>query len=88
VGISALFTNQVAAFFVTMITLVMLWWLMGFPADYIQTGADIFRYLDLQSHFYSLGSGKILLSDMVYFLSLIAIGLFTGTMAVETRRWR
>lgn len=88
VGISALFTNQVAAFFVTMIVLVTLWWLMGFPADYIQSGADVFRYLDLQSHFYALGQGKIVLSDIVYFLSLIAIGLFTGTMAVETRRWR
>lgn len=88
VGISALFTNQVAAFFVTMIILVTLWWLMGFPADYIQNGSEVFRYLDLQSHFYSLGGGSIVLSDVIYFLSLIAIGLFTGTMAVETRRWR
>ena len=88
VGISALFSNQVAAFFVTMVALVFLWWLMGFPADYVQKGGEIFRYLDLQSHFQSLGQGKILLSDVVYFLSLIAMGLFTGTMAVETRRWR
>jgi len=88
VGISALFTNQVAAFFVTMVVLVILWWLMGFPADYIQTGGDVFRYLDLQSHFYSLGQGKILLSDIVYFFSMTAVGLFTGTIAVETRRWR
>lgn len=89
VGISALFSNQVAAFFVTMITLVLLWWLMGFPASYVQTGGDIFRYLDMQSHFYnSLGTGKINVTDLVYFFSLIAVGLFTGTMAVETRRWR
>ena len=88
VGVSALFTNQVAAFFVTMVVLVILWWLMGFPADYIQTGGDVFRYLDLQSHFYSLGQGKILLSDIVYFFSMTAVGLFTGTIAVETRRWR
>jgi ABC-2 type transport system permease protein len=89
VGISALFSNQVAAFFVTMITLVLLWWLMGFPASYVQTGGDIFRYLDMQSHFYnSLGAGKINVTDLVYFFSLIAVGLFTGTMAVETRRWR
>jgi ABC-2 type transport system permease protein len=89
VGISALFTNQVAAFFITMITLVLLWWLMGFPANYVQTGAEVFRYLDMQSHFYnSLGAGKINLTDLAYFFSLIAVGLFTGTMAVETRRWR
>lgn len=91
VGISALFTNQVAAFFVTMIALVLLWWLMGFPADYVQNveAANVFRYLDMQSHFYnSLGMGKINLTDLSYFFSLIAVGLFTGTMAVETRRWR
>lgn len=89
VGISALFSNQVAAFFITMITLVLLWWLMGFPANYVQKGADVFRYLDMQSHFYnSLGAGKINVTDLVYFFSLIAVGLFTGATAVETRRWR
>jgi len=88
VGISALFSNQVAAFFVTMVTLVLLWWLIGFPADFIQTGGEFFRYLDMQTHMNSLNSGVIYLSDLVYFFSLIAVGLFTGTTAVETRRWR
>ncbi len=89
VGVSAIFTNQVAAFFVTMIILVILWWLIGFPADYVQAGGDVFRYLDMQSHYYnSLGAGKINVTDLAYFFSLIAVGLFTGTMAVETRRWR
>ena len=88
VGVSSLFTNQVAAFFVTMVVLVALWWLMGFPADYVQAGGDFFRFMDLQTHFYSLSDGKIVLIDVIYFLSLTAVGLFTGTMAVETRRWR
>lgn len=89
VGISSLFSNQVAAFFATMVALVILWWLLGFPANYVQKGAEVFRYLDMQSRFYnSLGSGMINVTDLVYFFSLIAIGLFTGTLAVETRRWR
>jgi ABC-2 type transport system permease protein len=88
VGVSSLFTNQVAAFFVTMVVLVALWWLLGFPADYVQAGGDFFRFMDLQTHFYSLSGGKIVLTDVIYFLSLTAVGLFTGTMAVETRRWR
>ncbi len=33
VGISAIFTNQIAAFFVTLVTFVILWWLFGFPAS-------------------------------------------------------
>lgn len=90
VGISAVFTNQVAAFFVTLIVFVFLWWLIGFPAQVLQGSAsEIFRYLDMKTHFYdSLNLGSIKLADLVYFFSLIALGLFVGTTAIETRRWR
>jgi ABC-2 type transport system permease protein len=90
VGISALFTNQVAAFFVTLSAFVFLWWLIGFPASVLQGGAsEVFQYLDMKTHFYNaLNIGSIKLADLVYFVSLIALGLFIGTTAVETRRWR
>jgi ABC-2 type transport system permease protein len=90
VGISAIFTNQVAAFFVTLSTLILLWWLIGFPAQVLQGSAsEVFRYLDMQSHFYNaFNRGNIYLTDLVYFFSLIALGLFVGTTAVEVRRWR
>ena len=90
VGISAVFTNQVAAFFVTLSMFVFLWWLIGFPAQVLQGSAsEIFRYLDMKTHFYdALNVGSIKLADLVYFFSLIALGLFVGTTAVETRRWR
>lgn len=90
VGISAMFTNQVAAFFITLSTFVFLWWLIGFPASVLQGNASqVFQYLDMKTHFYnSLNTGTIKLSDLVYFFSLIALGLFTGTTAVEIRRWR
>jgi hypothetical protein len=90
VGISAVFTNQIAAFFVTLSTFVLLWWLIGFPANVLQGNAgQVFQYLSMQSHFYdALNSGSIHLTDLVYFISLIALGLFTGTTAVEVRRWR
>jgi ABC-2 type transport system permease protein len=90
VGISAVFTNQVAAFFVTLSVFVFLWWLLGFPAQLLQgSGGEVFQYLSMQSHFYeSLNVGNIKLSDLVYFFSLIALGLFIGTTAIESRRWR
>ena len=87
VGISSLFTNQIAAFFVTLIVFVFLYWLVGFPGQYIPAGSDLFSYLDLRAHFDALNSGVINLSDIVYYLSLISLGLFMGTAAVETRRW-
>jgi ABC-2 type transport system permease protein len=91
VGFSAIFTNQVAAFFITLSAFVFLWWLIGFPAQVMQgtTASEIFRYLDMKTHFYdALNVGSIKLSDLVYFFSLIALGLFMGTTAVEVRRWR
>lgn len=89
VGISAIFTNQIAAFFVTLSTFVFLWWLIGFPGNVLQGSAgDVFRYLSMQTHFYdAFNQGRIQLTDIVYFVSLIALGLFTGTTAVEIRRW-
>jgi ABC-2 type transport system permease protein len=90
VGISAVFTNQVAAFFVTLSVFVFLWWLIGFPAQFVQgTGGEVFRYLDMQAHFYdAFNRGSVYLADIIYFLSLTALGLFIGTTAIESRRWR
>ena len=90
VGISAVFTNQVAAFFVTLSVFVFFWWLIGFPAQLLQgTSSEVFRYLSMQSHFYdAFNRGSVYLTDIIYFLSLTALGLFIGTTAVEARRWR
>jgi ABC-2 type transport system permease protein len=89
VGISSLFSNQVAAFFVTLGIFMFLWWMFGFIGQFAQGSAtDVFTYLDMGAHFNNnLNAGTINLSDIVYYLSLTALGLFTGTVAVETRRW-
>jgi ABC-2 type transport system permease protein len=88
-GISALFTNQFAAFFVTLGLFFFLWFMVGLPASYLPQGGDVLNYLSLSNHFsQSMNNGSIGLGDVVYNLSLIAVGLFTGTTAVEIRRWR
>ena len=88
-GISALFSNQLAAFLVSFVVFLTLWWLIGLPADLMQKGGDFLRYLVITNHYdYSFNRGSINLNDIIYYLSLIATGLFTGTMALETRRWR
>ena len=89
VGISATFSNQIAAFFITLITFVFLWWLVGFPASVVPVGGGVFTYLDMKSHFYNtLNVGVIQLGDLVYYISITALGLFIGTTAIEIRRWR
>jgi len=89
VSISAMFSNQFAAFFLSMGLLVIIWFLIGIPGQIFFTGGDIFRYLDMSQRFYnSLNRGIINLSDIVYFLSVTALGLFIGSVAIEVRRWR
>ena len=89
VSISAMFSNQFAAFFLAMGLLVILWFLIGIPGQIFSTGGEIFNYLNMNDHFYnSLNQGIINLSDIVYFLSVTALGLFIGSVAIETRRWR
>ena len=89
VSISAMFSNQFAAFFLSMGLLVILWFLIGIPAQIFFTGGEIFDYLNMNSRFYnSLNQGIINLSDIVYFLSITALGLFIGSAAIESRRWR
>ena len=88
-GISAIFTNQFAAFFVTLGLFFFLWFMIGLPASYLPEGGDALNYLSLSTHFsQSMNSGTINLGDIVYYLSLTALGLFVGTTAVEIRRWR
>lgn len=89
-GISAMFTNQIASLFIAMVLFFFLWFLIGIPANILTgNGSTLFQYLSMQTHFYgALADGVINLSDLVYFFSLIALGLFTGTVAVEMRRWR
>jgi ABC-2 type transport system permease protein len=87
-AISSFFNNQFAAFFATLATLFFLWIVIGWPSVVMQGSGGIFDYLSMSKHFASMQSGIIALSDIVYYLSLTALGLFLGTVAVEVRRWK
>lgn len=89
VGVSASFKNRFAAMGVTFVIFFFLWFMVAIPANYIPNGGDVLRYLSLPSHFSdTMNRGSIELGDIVYFVSLTALGLFIGTRAVEMRRWR
>lgn len=89
VGISAIFTNQFAAFFVTFGLFFFLWFMVSLPANLLPSGGDVLNYFNMSTHFNeAFNAGNIKLSDIVYYISLIALGLFMGTTAIEVRRWR
>ena len=89
-AMSSFFSNQFAAFFATLALLLIFWWLIRLPTYIISSGFfnTLFTYLDLNGRFNSMVSGSIALSDVIYPLSLIALGLLLSTVAVEIRRWR
>jgi ABC-2 type transport system permease protein len=88
VGISALFANQFAAVIVTLLVLMFLYFFVGLPAGLLPQTGELFNYLSIQYHFDQMNTGTITLGGVVYYLSLIAFGLFVGTTTIEIRRWR
>jgi ABC-2 type transport system permease protein len=89
VGISAIFTNQFAAFFVTLGVLFFIYFMIGLPASLLPPDSgNILNYFSINNHFDQMNTGTVSLGAITYFLSLISLGLFTGTTAIEIRRWR
>lgn len=89
VGISAIFDNQFAAAFITLMVLLLFWWLISIPSYVLPSGGDIFRYLSVASHVQDgFARGSVQLTDIVYLVSLTGLGLMIGSSAVEIRRWR
>jgi gliding motility-associated transport system permease protein len=88
-AISSLFKNQFAALFATLVALMLLWYVIGWPAYIMQGGGDIFTYLSMSSHYFDgFATGAVALSDIVYYISLTVLSLFIGTAALEMRRWQ
>ncbi len=86
---SSLFSNQIAAF-ITTLGIIIILWVIGAPAQMMQNGGGaVLNYLSLSDHFYSdFLVGMVTLGGVLYYLSVTALGLFLGTVTVETRRWR
>lgn len=89
VGISAIFSNQIASFFCTLVVFIFLWWLVGAPTTILPDGGNIFSYLDMSTQIYNnFNEGIIQVSSIIYFLSITCFGILIGSTAVEMRRWR
>jgi ABC-2 type transport system permease protein len=89
VWISSLFSNPIAAFLATL-GVSLLFWVIGLITQASGAGGEsIFTYLSLNEHFYNtFMRGIIDLKDVVYYLSVMVLALYLGTVSVEMRRWR
>jgi ABC-2 type transport system permease protein len=89
VWISSLFSNPIAAFLATL-GVSLIFWVIGLVTQASGAGGDsIYTYLSLNDHFYNtFMRGIIDLKDVVYYLSVITLALYLGTVSIEMRRWR
>ena len=85
--ISSLTESQVVAALITFVVLLMTW-IVGWSAAEAEGWVrELVTYLASVSHLDSFSKGTIDLKDVVYFLSIIVLGLFATNRAVEAHRW-
>ena len=85
--ISALTESQVVAALITFVVLLMTWIIGWTAAEAEGTMREVVTYLSSVSHLDSFSRGTLDLKDVVYFLSICALGLFATHRAIEAHRW-
>ncbi len=82
---SSLTNNQIISFLLALFIGLFLV-LFNFLAQYLPGFLkDLFSYLSLTSHYESLTRGVIDTKDLIYFLSIIFLGLFGAEMVISKR---
>ncbi|MBO0687708.1 MAG: ABC transporter permease subunit [Candidatus Dormibacteraeota bacterium] len=84
---SSLTSNQIVAAVIGICLLLILYIAFSFlplPSPY----GDFFNQVNASTHAQSFHDGRLVLGDVVYFLTLIVAPLFLATRVLESRRWR
>jgi ABC-2 type transport system permease protein len=69
--------------------LMLMLLLISWPADAVgETSGAVLRYLSITDHSSDLMRGLIKLEDLVYYGSVVAVGLFLSQRSLESLRWR
>jgi ABC-2 type transport system permease protein len=85
--VSSLTESQVVAALITFLVLFLLW-VIGWKASEVEgIWKDVFNHLSSVTHLISFGRGTLDLKDVVYYLSVVVLGLFLTHRALEARRW-
>jgi len=86
--ISTCTRNQIVAGVAGFCVCLLLWmldWVSGFETSAFY---KVLSYASILSHFDSFGKGVLDLKDIVYYASVIFIGLFLTARSLESLRWR
>lgn len=87
---SALTSSQIFAGIITIMILVMLYFLGFVTVIWGESflGADLFKYISSQFHLHHFSNGLIDTRPLVYYFSLTSIFLFLTYQVIDLRRWR
>lgn len=84
---SSLTQHQMVAFFASMIVCLFFFFIDKFTAFMPPSLASVVDYLSFDSHFQSVARGVVDTRDMVFFFSVIGLGLTASYASLESRRW-
>ena len=86
--ISSLTKNQIVAGVLTFAVFLMLW-VIGWPADQAgPTMRQVLQSLSMVDHFDDFARGIIDTKHIVYYASMITLGLFLTAKSMDVERWR
>ena len=86
---SSLTSNQIIAAVIGIAALLGSFYVLGLVGSFLPGATGEFlQYLGGGNRFTSFYQGRLVLKDVVYFLSLTAGGLFLATRVLESRKWR
>ncbi|MEI6226218.1 MAG: hypothetical protein WCS72_15855, partial [Deltaproteobacteria bacterium] len=84
---SALTATPVVAALLSLLVLLGLWLAGLFTVGSGSAARNLAAGLSASEHLAPFLQGRIALADVLYYLSLCALGLFVAERAVEGRRW-
>jgi len=83
------FTDNVVIGYVGALFALLVLYTIGWLGETVQGAAGgIVRYVSITDHFSELTKGIVDTKDLVYFATLLAVGLFLTQRSVESVRWR
>jgi ABC-2 type transport system permease protein len=86
--ISVLTRNQIIAGVVTFGILLLLW-VLGWPAQFeTAMWAQVLSYICVVTHFESFAKGVVDSKDVIFYVTVIFLGLFFTARSMESMRWR
>ncbi len=86
--ISTTTKNQIIAGGATFFVCLLLWLLSWFTAFDSTAWAQVVNYVSIVTHFENFGKGVLDSRDVIFYLSMIFLGLFITSRSMESLRWR